>query len=287
MKGRTTKMKKIFTLLMTLVLAVAITGCGGGKQPASSGSGKPADGAQKNVTLKVGATPVPHAEILEIVKPLLAKEGIDLQIVEFSDYVQPNLAVNDKELDANFFQHIPYLDNFVAEHKDVKLKNAGGVHIEPMGIYSKKIKKLDELKDGAVVAIPNDPTNGGRSLMLLAKANIIKLKDGVTITATVQDIVDNPKNIKFQEVEAAQVPRTLDDVDAAVINTNFAMQVPLIPTKDALFMEDSTSPYVNIVAVRDGDENRPEIQKLIKALHSKEVKDFIESKYKGSIVPAF
>ena len=156
-----------------------------------------------------------------------------------------------------------------------------------MGIYSKKIKKLDELKDGAVVAIPNDPTNGGRSLMLLAKANIIKLKDGVTITATVQDIVDNPKNIKFQEVEAAQVPRTLDDVDAAVINTNFAMQVPLIPTKDALFMEDSTSPYVNIVAVRDGDENRPEIQKLIKALHSKEVKDFIESKYKGSIVPAF
>ncbi|MGN0940418.1 MAG: MetQ/NlpA family ABC transporter substrate-binding protein [Selenomonadaceae bacterium] len=280
-------MKKIFTLLMTLVLAVAITGCGGGKQPASSGSGKPADGAQKNVTLKVGATPVPHAEILEIVKPLLAKEGIDLQIVEFSDYVQPNLAVNDKELDANFFQHIPYLDNFVAEHKDVKLKNAGGVHIEPMGIYSKKIKKLDELKDGAVVAIPNDPTNGGRSLMLLAKANIIKLKDGVTITATVQDIVDNPKNIKFQEVEAAQVPRTLDDVDAAVINTNFAMQVPLIPTKDALFMEDSTSPYVNIVAVRDGDENRPEIQKLIKALHSKEVKDFIESKYKGSIVPAF
>ena len=280
-------MKKIFTLLMTLVLAVAITGCGGGKQPASSGSGKPADGAQKNVTLKVGATPVPHAEILEIVKPLLAKEGIDLQIVEFSDYVQPNLAVNDKELDANFFQHIPYLDNFVAEHNDVKLKNAGGVHIEPMGIYSKKIKKLDELKDGAVVAIPNDPTNGGRSLMLLAKANIIKLKDGVTITATVQDIVDNPKNIKFQEVEAAQVPRTLDDVDAAVINTNFAMQVPLIPTKDALFMEDSTSPYVNIVAVRDGDENRPEIQKLIKALHSKEVKDFIESKYKGSIVPAF
>ena len=230
---------------------------------------------------------MPHAEILEIVKPLLAKEGIDLQIVEFSDYVQPNLAVNDKELDANFFQHIPYLDNFVAEHKDVKLKNAGGVHIEPMGIYSKKIKKLDELKDGAVVAIPNDPTNGGRSLMLLAKANIIKLKDGVTITATVQDIVDNPKNIKFQEVEAAQVPRTLDDVDAAVINTNFAMQVPLIPTKDALFMEDSTSPYVNIVAVRDGDENRPEIQKLIKALHSKEVKDFIESKYKGSIVPAF
>ena len=201
--------------------------------------------------------------------------------------MQPNLALNDKELDANFFQHEPYLDNFVSEHKEVKLKNAGGIHIEPMGIYSKKIKQLDALPDGATIAIPNDPTNGGRSLLLLEKAGLLKLKDGAGVKATVQDIASNPKNLKFQEVEAAQVPRTLDDVDAAVINTNFAIQVNLVPTKDALFMEDKTSPYVNIVAVREGDEKRPEIEALLKALKSKEVKDFIESKYKGAIVPAF
>lgn len=279
-------MKKLFFLLTALVLTLALAGCGDNAKPAAnSGSNAPAAGAK--TTLKVGATPVPHAEILEIVKPLLAQQNIDLQIVEFSDYVQPNLALNDKELDANFFQHEPYLDNFVSEHKDVKLKNAGGIHIEPMGIYSKKIKQLDALPDGATIAIPNDPTNGGRSLLLLEKAGLLKLKDGAGVKATVQDIASNPKNLKFQEVEAAQVPRTLDDVDAAVINTNFAIQVNLVPTKDALFMEDKTSPYVNIVAVREGDEKRPEIEALLKALKSKEVKDFIESKYKGAIVPAF
>lgn len=279
-------MKKLFLLLTALVLTLALAGCGDNAKPAAnSGSNAPAAGAK--TTLKIGATPVPHAEILEIVKPLLAQQNIDLQIVEFSDYVQPNLALNDKELDANFFQHEPYLDNFVSEHKEVKLKNAGGIHIEPMGIYSKKIKQLDALPDGASIAIPNDPTNGGRSLLLLEKAGLLKLKDGVGVKATVQDIASNPKNLKFQEVEAAQVPRTLDDVDAAVINTNFAMQVNLVPTKDALFMEDKTSPYVNIVAVREGDEKRPEIEALLKALKSKEVKDFIESKYKGAIVPAF
>ncbi len=279
-------MKKLFAIIAALVVAVfAFAGCGG-SQSASSGSGSASSGSGQKV-LKIGASPVPHAEILEVVKPLLAKEGIELQVVEFSDYVQPNLALNDKELDANFFQHEPYLDNFMTEHTDVKLANAGGIHIEPMGIYSKKIKKLDELKDGASIAIPNDPTNGGRSLLLLEKAGIIKLKDGIGVKATVQDIVENKKNIRFQEVEAAQVPRTLDDVDAAVINTNFAMQVNLVPTKDALFMEDSTSPFVNIVAVRKGDENRPEIQALMKALKSDEVKQFINDKYKGAVVPAF
>ena len=279
-------MKKLFAIIAALVVAVfAFAGCGG-SQSASSGSGSASSGSGQKV-LKIGASPVPHAEILEVVKPLLAKEGIELQVVEFSDYVQPNLALNDKELDANFFQHEPYLDNFMTEHTDVKLANAGGIHIEPMGIYSKKIKKLDELKDGASIAIPNDPTNGGRALLLLEKAGIIKLKDGIGVKATVQDIVENKKNIKFQEVEAAQVPRTLDDVDAAVINTNFAMQVNLVPTKDALFMEDSTSPFVNIVAVRKGDENRPEIQALMKALKSDEVKQFINDKYKGAVVPAF
>lgn len=279
-------MKKLFLLLTAFLMTLALAGCGdSGKPAASSDSAAPAAGAK--TTLKVGATPVPHAEILEIVKPLLAKQNIDLQIVEFSDYVQPNLALNDKELDANFFQHEPYLDNFISEHKELKLKNAGGVHIEPMGIYSKKIKELTALPDGASIAIPNDPTNGGRSLLLLEKAGLLKLREGAGVKATVQDIADNPKNLKFQEVEAAQVPRTLDDVDAAVINTNFAMQVNLVPTKDALFMEDKTSPYVNIVAVRAGDEKRPEIEALMKALTSKEVKDFIDSKYKGAIVPAF
>jgi len=279
-------MKKLVLILTGLLLATfTLAGCGGDNKPAASTSSS--SGSSAKTVLKVGATPVPHAEILEIVKPILAKQGIDLQVIEFSDYVQPNLALNDKELDANFFQHEPYLDNFTAEHTDVKLVSAGGVHIEPMGIYSKKIKALNELKDGASIAIPNDPTNGGRSLLLLEKAGLLKLREGAGVKATVQDITSNPKNLKFQEVEAAQVPRTLDDVDAAVINTNFAMQVNLVPTKDALFMEDNTSPYVNIVAVRAGDQDRPEIQALMKALKSDEVKNFINEKYKGAIVPAF
>ena len=281
-------MKKLFALIATLVVAVfAFAGCGGQQAATSSSSSTTVTSSSGAKTLKVGATAVPHAEILEQAKPLLAKEGIDLEIVEFNDYVQPNLALNDKELDANYFQHEPYLKNFMDEHKEVKLKNAAGVHIEPMGIYSHKVKKLDELKDGASIAIPNDPTNGGRSLLLLEKAGLLKLKAGVGEKATVQDIAENPKNLKFQEVEAAQVPRTLDDVDAAIINSNFAMQVPLDPTKDALFIEDSTSPYVNIIAVREGDENRPEIQALIKVLHSDEIKNFINEKYKGAVVPAF
>lgn len=279
-------MKKVLALIAALVVAtLAFAGCGGSQSSSSSSSGAAQSSGAK--TLKVGATAVPHAEILEAAKPLLEKEGITLDIVEFNDYVQPNLALNDKELDANFFQHEPYLKNFMEEHKDVKLVNAGGVHIEPMGIYSKKVKDLKDLKDGATISIPNDPTNGGRSLLLLQKAGLLKLKDGVNEKATLQDIAENPKNLKFQEVEAAQVPRTLEDVDAAVINSNFAMQIPLDPTKDSLFIEDSTSPYVNIIAVREGDENRPEIQALIKVLHSQEIKDFINNKYKGAVVPAF
>lgn len=279
-------MKKVLALIAALVVAtLAFAGCGGSQSSSSSSSSSAAQ-TSGTKTLKVGATAVPHAEILEAAKPLLEKEGIKLDIVEFNDYVQPNLALNDKELDANFFQHDPYLQNFMEEHKEVKLVSAGGVHIEPMGIYSKKVKDLKDLKEGATISIPNDPTNGGRALLLLQKAGLLKLKDGVNEKATLQDIAENPKNFKFQEVEAAQVPRTLDDVDAAIINSNFAMQVQLDPTKDSLFIEDSTSPYVNIVAVRQGDENRPEIQALMKVLHSQEIKDFITNKYKGAVVPA-
>lgn len=276
-------MKKIVLILVSLLIAaLALAGCGSEEKKAAD---QPKGSSAKTV-LKIGATAVPHAEILQVVKPMLEKEGIDLQIVEFSDYVQPNLALNDKELDANFFQHTPYLENFVAEHK-VNLVNAGGIHIEPMGLYSKKVKDLKDLKEGASIAIPNDPTNGGRSLLLLQKAGLLKLKDGVGVKATVQDIVENNKKLQFKEVEAAQVPRALDDVDAAVINTNYAIQANLVPTKDAIVMEDSSSPYVNIIAVRKGDESRPEIQSLLKALKSEEVKKFINEKYKGAVVPAF
>ena len=277
-------MRGKFFAAITLAATLLMTGCGGGDAPAKTDGDKT---AAKEVTLKIGATPVPHAEILEEIKPDLKEKGITLEIVEFNDYVQPNIALNDKELDANFFQHEPYLNDFVKEHKDVKLKNAGGVHIEPMGVYSKKIKDLSELADGATVSIPNDPTNGGRALLLLQKANLLKLKDGANETATVQDIAENSKNLVIQEVEAAQLPRTLEDVDISIINTNFAMNADLNPMKDALFIEDKTSPYVNIIAVREGDENRDEIKTLLNTIKTDKVKKFIEEKYKGAIVPAF
>lgn len=276
-------MRGKFFAALTLAATLLLTGCGGGDTPAKTDDKK---AATSEITLKIGATPVPHAELLEQIKPDLKEQGINLEIVEFNDYVQPNIALNDKELDANFFQHEPYLNDFIKEHKDVKLKNAGGVHIEPMGIYSKKIKDLRELPDGATVSIPNDPTNGGRALLLLQKAGLLKLKDGVNEMATVQDIVENPKNLKIQEVEAAQLPRTLEDVDISIINTNFAMNADLNPVNDALFIEDKTSPYVNIVAVR-ADENREQIDQLLKTLKSDKIKKFIEEKYKGAIVPAF
>lgn len=274
-------MKKFFAAICATTLL--LTGCGGdSKAPANE---KPAE--KSEVTLKIGATPVPHAELLEQIKSDLKSQGVNLEVIEFNDYVQPNIALNDKELDANFFQHEPYLNDFVKEHKDVKLKNAGGIHIEPMGIYSKKIKSLDELQGGEKVSIPNDPTNGGRALLLLQKAGLLKLKDGANETATVQDIAENPKNLQIQEVEAAQLPRTLEDVAISIINTNFAMNADLNPMKDALFIEDKTSPYVNIIAVRDGDENRDDIKKLLNALKSDKIKKFIEEKYNGAIVPAF
>ncbi|MCE5284263.1 MAG: MetQ/NlpA family ABC transporter substrate-binding protein [Pelosinus sp.] len=276
-------MKKLTVLMITLLtLTLALAGCGSSNKDTADKD----KAAGTKTVLKVGATPVPHAEILQIVKPMLAKDGIDLQIIEMNDYVRPNMAVAEKELDANFFQHIPYLNKFAAEH-NLQLVNAVAVHIEPMGVYSKKIKNLNEIPDGAQVAIPNDPTNGGRALLLLAKAGIIKLKDGVDINATVKDIAENPKKLKFSELEAPQLPRALDDVTIAVINTNYALEAKLVPTKDALIIEQNDSPYVNILTIRKGDEARPEIQKLVKALTSAEVKKFINDKYQGAVVPAF
>lgn len=276
-------MKKIlFTGLICLLVLGLISGCGSNKIKSDSNKNVPS----KKIVLKVGATPVPHAEILNFVKPMLAKEGIDLQVIEFSDYVKPNLALNDKELDANFFQHIPYLEKFTSERK-LQLVPLVKVHIEPMGIYSKTIKDLKNVTDGARIAIPNDPTNGGRALAILQAAGLIKLKNGAGISGTVADIVSNPKGLKFIEIEAALLPRSLDDVELSVINSNFAMEANLNPVKDALFSEPKDSPYANIVAVRKGDEKRPELQKLAKVLNSPEVRKFIINKYKGAVVPAF
>ncbi|CDB45781.1 lipoprotein [Phascolarctobacterium faecium] len=251
------------------------------------GDSKPAaNSGDKKVVLKVGATPVPHAEILNLIKPQLAKEGVDLQIIEFSDYVKPNLSLADKELDANFFQHTPYLEKFASE-RNLPLVAYTKVHIEPMGVYSKKLKDLNNVPSGAKVAIPNDPTNGGRALALLQSAKLLKLRDGVGISGTPGDIVDNPKNLQIVEIEAALLPRSMDDVDLSVINSNFAMEAQLNPVKDSLFTEPKDSPYANILAIRKGDDKRPELQKLDKALTSPEVKKFIEEKYKGAVVPAF
>ena len=273
-------MKKLAVLIACMVtLTGLLAGCGGNSTQA------PAAGDKKTV-VKVGATAVPHAEILTALKPALDKEGIELKIVEFTDYVRPNMALADKELDANFFQHIPYLEQFSADRK-LALTYAAAVHIEPMGVYSKKIKNLSELANGAQIAIPNDPTNGGRALSLLAKAGLIKLKDGVGVKGTVKDITDNPKALVIKELEAPLLPRALDDLAAAVINTNYALEAKLVPAKDALFLEPKDSPYANILAIRKGDENRPEIQKLAKVLTSAEAKKFIEDKYKGAVVPAF
>ena len=236
--------------------------------------------------ISVGVTPVPHGEVMEFVKPIVAKQGVDLKIVEFNDYVQPNLATDDGELDANYFQHRPYLEEFTKDH-GINLVEVAAVHIEPMGVYSKQIKEINELKDGAVIAIPNDPTNGGRALLLLNKAGVITLEDPTDITATVMDIKDNPKNIEIRELEAAQLPRALEDVDAAVINTNFAMQADLIPQRDAIVIEGADSPYVNILVANPESAQKEDMKILIKAVQSEETKAFIEKQYKGAVLPAF
>lgn len=244
--------------------------------------------AQAGDVLKVGATAVPHAEILNHIKPALKAQGIDLEIKEFSDYVQPNAAVEDKQLDANFFQHQPYLDSYNKDRKTslVAVPN-GKVHIEPFGAYSHKIKNIKDLKNGATVAIPNDPSNGGRALILLAKHGLIELKDPKSLTPTALDVVKNPKKLKFKELEAPLLPRALADVDLALINTNYAIEAKLNPTKDALFIEGADSPYTNIVVARKDRAGGADIAKLMSALHSADAKKFIQEKYKGAVVPAF
>jgi D-methionine transport system substrate-binding protein len=243
-------------------------------------------GVQAEETLSVAATAVPHAEILEFVQPALKENGVDLQVKVFTDYVQPNIQVDQKRMDANFFQHQPYLDEF-NDGKGTDLVTVTGVHIEPFGAYSQKVDSLDALEEGATVAIPNDPTNGGRALLLLQDAGLIKLKDESKITATPRDIAENPKNLDFKELEAATLPRILNQVDLALINTNYALEAGLNPAEDALVIEGANSPYVNILVARPDNKDSEAMQKLAEALTSEDVRAFIEEKYEGAVVPAF
>jgi len=263
-------------LLAPLAALFLLVGC-------SSGAG---GGNADSKTLTVAATAVPHAEILKQVKPILAKEGIELDVKVFADYVQPNTQVLEKNVDANYFQSKPYLDEFNKQH-GTNLTVVTGVHIEPFGAYSRKIKSIDQLADGATVSLPNDPSNGGRALLLIAKHGLITLKDPNSPVSTPKDIVSNPKNLKFRELEAAILPRTLDEVDLALINTNYALAAGLNPIKDALLIEDKDSPYVNVLVSRADNKDDPRIQALAKALTSPEIKTYIEQQYHGAVLPAF
>ncbi|MHC1758053.1 MAG: MetQ/NlpA family ABC transporter substrate-binding protein [Negativicutes bacterium] len=275
------KRKKWLVLVTVATLtAFALTGCGGETKKADTG--KPAQPAVRN-SIKVGATAGPQAEVLEVAKKVAAKDGLTIQIVEFNDFIQPNVALNQGDLDANIYQHQPFLENQIKE-RNYELTSIAQTIIIPMGIYSKKIKKLDELKPGSIVAVPNDPTNGGRGLLLLEKAGLIKLNPKAGLKATPQDIVDNPKNLKIKELEAAQVPRSLDDVDIAAVNANYAVVAGLSPKTDSILLEDTKSPYACVIVVRSKDKADPVFQKLVKAYQSPEVKAFVEKQYKGAFV---
>lgn len=270
-------MKKFLSVLLILTLAVILlTGC--------------KSNSKGDKEIIVGASSTPHAEILEKAKPILEKEGYTLKIIEYADYVQPNLALESGDLDANYFQHKPYLDQFNKENK-TDLVSAATIHYEPFGIYPGKTASLEALADGAQIAVPNDATNEARALLLLEAQGLITLKKGAGLNATKNDIDKNPKNLKIVEIEAAQLARSLKDVDLAVINGNYAIEAGLSVSKDAIATEDKDSlaadTYANIIAVKAGNENREDIKALIKALQSNEVKKFIEDKYKGAVVPKF
>ncbi len=274
--------KKIFGLAAALLLTVGLAACGNNSD--SKDSANKAD----DTTLKVGASPTPHAEILEHVKPLLKDEGIDLEIVKFDDYVLPNQSLEEGDIDANYFQHIPYLNKEIKE-KGYDFVNAGAVHIEPMGLYSKKVKDVSELKDGATIITSNSESDWGRIITILQDADLVKVKDGVDLeTATFEDIAENPKNLKFDHsIDPALLATTYsnDEGDLVAINANFAYGAGLNPVKDAVLLEKDTSPYANILAVRTEDKDDPRIEKLNKVLHEKDVQDWILEKWDGSVKP--
>lgn len=276
----------VATLALGAVLAFGLAGCG-----AQSASSDKSAGSSDDKTITVAATPSPHAEILnDAVKPLLEKEGYTLEVKEFTDYVQPNTVTEEGEVDANYFQHITYLNNF-NEEKGTHLVSVADVHYEPFGLYPGKTKSLDALADGATVAVPNDATNEARALLLLQDAGLITLKDDAGINATVNDIVSNPKNLQLKEVEAATVPNIVADVDIACINGNYAQAAGLSVEKDALSVEATDSlaaeTYANVLVVKDGNQDSEKIQALAKALKSDAVRDFINKTYEGAVVPVF
>lgn len=260
------------TLLASLSL-LALAACGGAK-------------TDDGTALTVAATAVPHAEILESIKPALAKQGVDLKIRVFNDYVQPNLQVEQKQIDVSYFETKPYLDEFNAS-RGTHLVPYAGVHVEPLGAYSRKWKTIAQVPNGATVAIPNEPSNGGRALLLLQKAGLITLKNPTNALSSLNDIATNPKNLKFKELEGATLPRTLGEVDLALINTNYALDAKLNPVRDALAIEDKNSPYVNFVVGLPGGDKDPRVVKLIAALRSPETRRFIADRYAGAVLPAF
>ncbi len=292
-------MKKLLALTLALVLCLGLAACGGGTSTDTDTNTDTSSDADTNgdatangetITLTVGATPNPHAEILAQVKDDLAAEGIDLVVKEYSDYVVPNTAVEEGDLDANYFQHTPYMEKF-NEENGTHLVSVGKIHYEPMGIYPGLTKTLEELPDGATIAVPNDATNEARALQLLAAQGLIELKEDAGLNATPNDITSNPKNLQFKELEAAMLPQTASEVDLSVINSNFAMEGGMNPATDSLASEDADSEaaqtFANIIAVKEGHENDPAIQALVKALQSDKVKEYIEKTYSGAVVAVF
>jgi len=280
-------MKKTGLILLSLILVLTLfTGCGN-----DTNTGDVQGGTETPTsTLVVGASITPHAQILAIAKEVLAEEGIELKVIEFSDYVQPNFNVESGDLDANYFQHKPYLDQFNTDN-DTRLVSVATIHYEPFGIFAGKTASIDKLADGAIISVPNDGTNEARALYLLEAQGLITLKEGVGFSATVLDIAENPKNLVIKELEAAQLTISLPDVDLAVINGNYAIQAGLNATTDALAIEDKDSEaaqtYANIICIKEGNENDPAIQALCNALKSDEVKEYIENTYEGAVVPMF
>ena len=286
-------MKKLLALTLALVLCLGLAACGSGTSTDTDTNADTNGDATANgetITLTVGATPNPHAEILAQVKDDLAAEGIDLVVKEYSDYVVPNTAVEEGDLDANYFQHTPYMEKF-NEENGTHLVSVGKIHYEPMGIYPGLTKTLEELPDGATIAVPNDATNEARALQLLAAQGLIELKEDAGLNATPNDITSNPKNLQFKELEAAMLPQTASEVDLSVINSNFAMEGGMNPATDSLASEDADSEaaqtFANIIAVKEGHENDPAIQALVKALQSDKVKEYIEKTYSGAVVAVF
>lgn len=264
-------MKKRGLALASLLLALVLAACAN---------------ETESTTVKIGVSPAPHAEIVEQIKEPLAEQGITLEVLEYTDYIVPNMALDQGDIDINFFQHVPYLESFATE-RNLSLEELGPVHIEPMGVFSGEYDSLDAIPEGSEIYIPNDPTNGGRALLLLEKQGLITLAEGAGLEATEQDIVENPKRLVFTPLEAAIIPTLYRDVAASVINGNYALEHDLNPVADSIALEDAESPYVNILAVREGDAQNETYQKVLEALQSDEIRQFIEEKYEGAVVPAF